>query len=274
MEYLIEDLRKNISEYNFKKVNELLSDIKIDLENESVIKEIAKILSTDERKNIKALSRKIENKFSKLKDEFSRVNLMYGFDKSFGDFNYIAGVDEVGRGPLAGPIVAAAVILDLHSLDDIILGIKDSKALNNERREELSKIIKQKAIAYNIAECSNKEIDEKGIAYCNNRIFLDACYGLSVKPEIVLSDGYPVRNIKILNKAVVKGDAKSASIACASIIAKVYRDNIMNDYHSTYPQYEFKQNVGYGTKNHIEAIQQYGPSEIHRMSFLNNILCR
>lgn len=274
MEYLIEDLRKNISEYNFKKVSELLSDIKIDLKNEIVIKEIVGILSADERKNIKALSRKIENKFSKLKDEFSRVNSMYDFDKSFGDFKYVVGVDEVGRGPLAGPIVAAAVILDLHSLDDIILGIKDSKALNNERREELSKIIKEKAIAYSIAECSNKEIDEKGIAYCNNRIFLDACRKLPVTPEIVLSDGYPVRNIEFLNKAVIKGDAKSASIACASIIAKVYRDNIMNDYHNTYTQYDFKQNAGYGTKSHIEAIQQYGPSEIHRMSFLNNILSR
>ena len=198
---------------------------------------------------------------------------MYNFDKGFGNYTYIAGVDEVGRGPLAGPIVACAVILDLNALeDDLILWLNDSKKLSEKKREELAKEIKEKALAYYIAEKTNAEIDEKGIAYCNNNIFLEACTLIDIKPDLVLSDGYLVKGIDIENKSVIKGDAKSASIAAASILAKVYRDNLMKEYSKEYPYYSFEENAGYGTTKHIEGIKEFGPSDIHRMSFLKNIL--
>ena len=198
---------------------------------------------------------------------------MYEFDKSFGDYNFVAGVDEVGRGPLAGPIVSCAVILDNKDLDNnIILGLNDSKKIPQKKREELAKIIKEKALAYYIAISSNEEIDNKGIAYSNNKVFLEACTSLKVKPDLVLSDGYLVKNLNIDNKHVIKGDTKSAAIAAASIVAKVYRDNLMNEYSNEYPGYYFEENSGYGTTKHIEGIKKLGPCKIHRMSFLKNIL--
>ena len=259
-------------ELNFKEINEILSTINIDKSKEDLIRNISKELSKDKRKNVISLGLKLENKLNKYLKEVERVQNMYLFDKSFGNYDYIAGVDEVGRGPLAGPIVSAAVVLNLKDLDEIILEINDSKKLNEKKRNYLSDLIKEKAISYNIALLDNKEIDEKGIAYCNNKIFIDACDGLSVKPDLVLSDGYLIKNFNILNKSVIKGDSKSASIACASIIAKVYRDNIMKEYDAKYPQYDFAQNVGYGTQKHIEAIKKFGPIKIHRVSFLQNIL--
>ena len=205
--------------------------------------------------------------------EIQRVKRMYEFDKSFGNYNYIAGVDEVGRGPLAGPIVACAVILDLNVLDDeLILYLNDSKKIKESKRSELAEQIKEKAIAFKICECSNEEIDEKGIAYCNNKIFLDSFNGLKVKPDLVLSDGYLIKEINILNKAVIKGDAQSATIAAASIVAKDYRDKIMKKYAEVYPQYDFEDNVGYGTKKHIDAIKSNGICSIHRKSFLTKLL--
>ena len=141
-----------------------------------------------------------------------------------------------------------------------------------KKREELAKIIKEKAIAYYIAVSSNEEIDEKGIAYANNKVFLEACTSLKCKPDLVLSDGYLVKNLNIDNKYVIKGDTKSASIAAASIVAKVYRDNLMKEYGEKYPGYYFEENAGYGTSKHIEKIKEIGPCDIHRKSFLKNIL--
>ena len=202
-----------------------------------------------------------------------RVREMYNFDKSFGDFQVVAGVDEVGRGPLAGPIVSCAVVLDLNVLDDeLILWINDSKKINEKKREELAEIIKEKAVAYYIASRDSKEIDTRGIGVCNNEVFLEACNSLKIKPDLVLSDGYTVKGIQIPNKAVIKGDTKSACIAAASIVAKVYRDSLMKEYSKKYPHYAFEENAGYGTSKHIAGLKEYGPTEIHRMSFLNNIL--
>ena len=156
--------------------------------------------------------------------------------------------------------------------EDLILWINDSKKLNERKREELADIIKEKALAYYIASRDSKEIDERGIGVCNNEVFLEACNSLKVKPDLVLSDGYTVKGIQIPNKSVIKGDTKSACIAAASIVAKVYRDNLMKEYAEKYPHYAFEENVGYGTTKHIEGIKEYGPTEIHRMSFLTNIL--
>ena len=231
-----------------------------------------KILLNDSRKNVIGLGSKLGKSIEKYIKEQKRVESMYKFDKAFLEKGFIAGVDEVGRGPLAGPIVACAVILDLNDLDDIILDINDSKLLSRQKREELDKIIRKKAISFCIAEINNKIIDEKGIGYANNKIFIDACNGLSKKPDLVLSDGYLIKNFNIDNKHIIKGDRKSASIACASILAKVYRDNIMRNYHKKYPNYDFENNVGYGTKNHLDGIKNHGITPIHRKSFLKNII--
>lgn len=272
MKDLIKDIKENLSSYSFKVIGDLVKDLEVRRDNKDEVKIIAELLKVDKRKNVSSLGSRIEKNINNFIKEEERVKNMYLFDKSFGDYKYIAGVDEVGRGPLAGPIVAAAVMLDYDTLDEIILYINDSKKLSEHKREELSKIIKEKALSYSIAMCDNQEIDEKGIGYCNNEVFIEACKGLEIKPDLVLSDGYLIKNFQGENKHVIKGDTKSACIACASIIAKVYRDNIMKEYHNKYPQYNFKKNVGYGTKAHIDSLKENGPTEIHRMSFLKSIL--
>ena len=270
----MELLNKDIENLNYKEIKSHIDNINlIEERNNKNLYFLIQKLTLDSRKNVKALGEKLLKGKEKIKKEFERVKKMYNFDKGFGNYSYVAGVDEVGRGPLAGPIVACAVILDLNVIDEeLILYINDSKKLSEKKREELAEEIKNKALAYYIAERSNKEIDEKGIAYCNNEIFLEACYSMDIKPTLVLSDGYLVKGIDIENKSVIKGDSKSASIAAASILAKVYRDNLMKKYAKKYPEYYFDENAGYGTGKHIEGIKKAGPCEIHRMSFLKNIL--
>ena len=233
-------------------------------------------LQKDQRNNVKASAESLLKHMDRHDAEILRVLGLYGFDRSFGNYGIIAGVDEVGRGPLAGPIVAAAVVLDENSVKnkDIILGIKDSKKLSPHIREELAEIIKSKALCYNIHEFSNYDIDEKGISWCNNEVLKKAAVNLPMKPQLVISDGYPIKGIQIRNEFAVKGDSKSASIACASIVAKVYRDNLMKDYSLLYPQYGFENNAGYGTKEHVDAIIKYGITKIHRKSFLSSIITR
>ncbi|WP_425514063.1 ribonuclease HII [Clostridium simiarum] len=227
----------------------------------------------DRRKSVNSLGKKLMKNYEGYNKELQRVENLYNFDRSFNEYHIIAGVDEVGRGPLAGPIVSAAVILDLRVCSkEMILDINDSKKLNEHKREILSKIIISKALAYSISFCSNEDIDKKGIGFCNNEVFKKAIASLKIKPNLVLSDGYTIKEFSLPNKAVIKGDSKSASIAAASIVAKVYRDNLMKKYHELYPEYDFISNVGYGTKKHIEAIEKYGATPIHRKSFLNNII--
>ncbi|WP_300386120.1 ribonuclease HII [Clostridium sp.] len=268
------DYIQDIEKLSYKKVKEIIDDIDYENDfNNASFQKLVEKLKADKRKNIISLGDKMLREKEKLEKEMQRIKNMYSFDKAFSKSHLIAGVDEVGRGPLAGPIVACAVILDLNVLDDeIILGLNDSKKVPQKKRKELAEIIKKKAIAYFISEKSNKDIDEKGIAYCNNQIFLDSCYNLKVKPDLILSDGYLIKGIKIPNKYVIKGDSKSASIAAASILAKVYRDDLMKEYAKKYPDYNFEDNVGYGTKKHIEGISKVGICDIHRKSFLNNIL--
>lgn len=263
---------------NYKAIKQYIDELevkynKFELEESELIN-TARVLKKDERKNIQALSEKILRNVEKKKEELERTKRLYEFDKKFGKFSYIAGVDEVGRGPLAGPIVAAAVILNLNYGDekDLILKINDSKKLSPKLREELADKIKSKAVSYNIAVIDNDEIDKKGIAWCNNEVFVRACENLSIKPELVLSDGYAIKNFNMYNEFVIKGDTKSANIAAASIIAKVYRDKLMEELAKVYPNYGFENHVGYGTEEHISAIKKYGICKIHRKSFLKNIL--
>lgn len=272
MEILFDNLYENLKKYSYKSLNDAVKLLDISMGNKDELLKVAQVLKEDKRKNVSTLGSRIEKNVEKYTSEIERVKGMYNFDKALSEGELLAGVDEVGRGPLAGPIVAAAVVLDMESIDDIIFEINDSKMLSEEKRERLAKIIKEKAISYCIAEKSHEEIDKKGIAYCNNQIFIDSVNGLSVKPYIVLSDGYLIKNYEGLNKSVIKGDRKSAAIACASIIAKVYRDNLMREYDGVYQGYDFASNVGYGTKKHLEGLDKIGACEIHRKSFLKNIL--
>lgn len=258
----------DFSNMSFTKIKEYAANLNIE-EYEDIIKS----LKDDNRKNVQGLVKKLLNLKQKQQQELIRVGNMYDFDRTLNPTGYLAGADEVGRGPLAGPIVAAAVILDLKKLDkEMILEINDSKKLSVKKREELSQIIKERAICFNIAVLDNKEIDLRGVGVCNQQVLKAAVEGLKTYPDFVISDGYPIKTLNIDNTYAVKGDSKSASIACASIVAKVYRDNLMKDYAETYPQYHFESNAGYGSKIHLEALKQYGPSPIHRMSFLKNIL--
>lgn len=196
----------------------------------------------------------------------------YEFEKAASDsgFSCICGVDEAGRGPLAGPVCAAAVIL-LEGA--VIEGLDDSKKLTEKKRERLYDIIKQTAVAYSVAYGTLEEIETVNILEATYLAMNRAIEGLNVKPDFALIDGNRVpRGIKIPCETVVKGDSKSMSVAAASVLAKVTRDRLMLEYDKKYPEYNFKKHKGYGTKEHTELIKQYGPCEIHRLSFLKNIL--
>lgn len=253
---------------SFTKIKEYIDDLDL---NE--YEETADQLQCDSRKNVQALAKKILKIKHNYDKEIIRVRSLYDFDLNIVKTGVLAGVDEVGRGPLAGPIVAAAVILNLNKFgNNMILEINDSKKLSSKKREELSELIKEKSLAFNIALIDNEEIDLKGIGVCNQKVLKKAVDGLEIAPDYVISDGYPIKALNIPSTYSVKGDSKSASIACASIIAKVYRDNLMKKYAQLYPQYNFQSNVGYGSKVHIEAIKQSGITPIHRKSFLKNII--
>lgn len=185
-------------------------------------------------------------------------------------YNYICGVDEAGRGPLAGPVCAAAVILPT---DLEIEGLNDSKKLSEKKREALYDIIIDKAISYSIAYGTLEEIEEYNILEATYIAMNRAIDGLDIKPEYALIDGNRVpKGIKVPCDTVVKGDAKSFSIAAASILAKVTRDRLLLEYDELYPEYNFKKHKGYGTKEHYEAINKCGVCEIHRLSFLKNVI--
>lgn len=182
----------------------------------------------------------------------------------------VAGVDEAGRGPLAGPVCAAAVILPV---DLEIEGLNDSKKLSEKKREKLYDIIIDKAIAYNIQLVDNETIDEINILQATMLAMTNAVNSLSVKPDFVIIDGNKVpEQLEIPAKAVVKGDAKSMSIAAASILAKVTRDRLMLELAKEYPEYEFERHKGYGTKLHCEKLREFGPCKIHRRTFIKKIL--
>ena len=184
-------------------------------------------------------------------------------------FNIICGVDEAGRGPLAGPVYAAAVILPS---DCVIEGLNDSKKLTEKKREALFDEIKEKALAYGIASADEKEIDEINILNATFLAMKRAIASLSVKPDLALIDGNQKPHTDIEEVTVIKGDAKSMSIAAASVLAKVSRDRFMLEMAEKYPQYEFSRHKGYGTKLHYEKIAQYGVCDIHRRTFLKKIL--
>ncbi|MBQ8876012.1 MAG: ribonuclease HII [Clostridia bacterium] len=178
----------------------------------------------------------------------------------------IAGVDEVGRGPLAGPVVCAAVIMPLDE-ENLIVGVDDSKKLSEKKREQLAEEIKKRALAYTIVEIDEKVIDEINILEATKLGMKQAIETLSITPDVVLTDGNMTIDISHRQHSVIHGDALSYSIGAASIIAKVYRDKMMEEYAKTYPHYAFEKNKGYGTAAHIQGIKEYGLCPIHRRTF-------
>ena len=194
---------------------------------------------------------------------------LYETERKNEGYKFVAGVDEAGRGPLAGPVFAACVILP----DDCTIdGINDSKKLSEKKRELLFEEITQKAVCYSIASIDEKTIDNVNILNATHMAMNKAVDEMSVKPDYVLIDGNSIKNMTTLHETIVKGDAKSISIAAASILAKVSRDRFICQIADKYPEYEFKKHKGYGTKVHTDALKKYGPCEIHRKSFLKKIL--
>lgn len=183
-------------------------------------------------------------------------------------YKAICGVDEAGRGPLAGPVCAAAVILPPNTIID---GVNDSKKLTEKKREALFDVIKESAVSYSIAYASVEEIESINILNATMLAMKRAVEGLDVKADYAMIDGNKMPPLDIDGETIVKGDAKSMSIACASILAKVLRDRLLYEYAKEYPQYQFDKHKGYGTSAHREAILEYGPCPYHRMSFLKKI---
>ena len=205
----------------------------------------------------------------KLKKEIERCELLKKYEKEYESFGYICGIDEVGRGPLAGPVVACAVILPK---DCDILYINDSKKLSEKKREELYDVIMEKAVAVGIGYASHERIDEINILQATYEAMRQAISKLSVKPDILLNDAVTIPGVDIKQVPIIKGDAKSISIGAASIVAKVTRDRLMVEYDKEWPQYNFASNKGYGSAAHIAALKEYGPCKIHRRSFIKNFV--
>ncbi|UOQ85558.1 ribonuclease HII [Gracilibacillus salinarum] len=245
-----------------------IRQIKEYLLNEKPSEEVMRSFYQDERKGVQTLLKQHENKQVKEQQEKDQFVMMSKFEQSLwqNKYRYIAGVDEVGRGPLAGPVVAAAVILPE---DFQLLGINDSKKLSKKQRELFYQYITKHAIDYKIGIVEADEIDRINILQASKHAMSQAIEQLN-QVDYALIDAVMLENLSIPQEAIIKGDQKSISIAAASIIAKVTRDQLMDDLHNEYPAYAFNRNSGYGTKDHLHALDQFGMTPIHRRSFLKS----
>ncbi len=223
----------------------------------------------DTRKGVVNLVAHYQKEKEKLEKEKKRVYEMMAYEREYQHLGAICGIDEAGRGPLAGPVVAGAVILPK---DCSILWLNDSKQLSPSKREELYDVIMEEAIAVGVGYASPARIDEINILQATYEAMREAVSNLSVKPECLLNDAVIIPGIQLPQVKIIKGDAKSLSIAAASVIAKVTRDRLMVEYDKIMPEYGFAGHKGYGSAAHIEAIRKYGPSPIHRQSFIKNFL--
>lgn len=230
-------------------------------------RELVRAFESDERKSVALIVKKAEARLGRFEKELLRLEAMREFENKFPDCEFICGVDEVGRGPLAGPVVAGAVILPK---DAVIPFLNDSKKLSAKKREELFPEIKKKAISAQIGVVPPERIDEINILNATYEAMREAVGKLKVKPDILLNDAVTIPGVGIKQVGIIKGDAKSVSIAAASVYAKVLRDRMMDEYAKQYPQYGFEGNKGYGSAQHIEAIKKYGPCPIHRRTFIKN----
>ena len=223
----------------------------------------------DLRAGVQKLVEQARKRLQKLEDEKQRIYALQEYERKYPDTAFICGIDEVGRGPLAGPVVAGAVILPKNCE---ILYINDSKKLSAAKREELYDVIMDQAIAVGIGQASSQRIDEINILQATYEAMREAIKNLGVTPDILLNDAVTIPQVDIMQVPIIKGDAKSISIGAASIIAKVTRDRMMVDYDKEYPGYGFADNKGYGSAAHIAALKELGATPIHRRSFIGNFI--
>lgn len=251
-----------------KKIKDIQQEYKEkdDLELPDFIEEYIR----DGRPGVAKIIGQAKKRLDRLEQERQRLEVLRTYEHRYEDaYSMICGIDEVGRGPLAGPVCAAAVILPR---DCEILYINDSKKLSEARREALYDEIMEKAVAVGLGFASPEKIDEVNILQATYIAMRQAIAELAVAPDLLLNDAVTIPEVSVKQVPIIKGDAKSISIGAASIIAKVTRDRLMKEYDAIMPEYGFAQNKGYGTKEHIEALQKYGPSPIHRKSFIGHFV--
>lgn len=248
-----------------------IGQIKEILENTEVTKlpDVMEQFKGDSRQGVVKLIEKYGKIYNSYLAEVERTENMKIYERKYSDYKYIAGIDEVGRGPLAGPVVTCAVILPK---DFNVLYINDSKKLTEKKREELYDEIMKNAISVGIGIESPKVIDDINILQATYSAMRKAIDALEVKPDLLLNDAVTIPDVDIKQVPIIKGDAKSISIAAASIVAKVTRDRMMVEFDKIYPEYDFAGNKGYGSASHIEALKKIGPTPIHRQSFIKNFV--
>ncbi|MBQ7759304.1 ribonuclease HII [Anaerotignum sp.] len=251
---------------SISEIKEILSSCSME-----TLPEQMKQFEADSRKGVQNLLTSFRKKYDKHLQELERLEEILTYERGCWDAGYelVAGIDEVGRGPLAGPVVAAAVILPKGCK---IEGVNDSKKLSAKKREELYDIILEKAVSYGIGVVSNERIDEINILQATYEAMRDALSQLSPRADYILADAVTIPMVSTPQKGIIKGDAKSMSIGAASIIAKVYRDRMMEAFDEVYPGYGFAANKGYGSAEHIEGIKKLGITPIHRKTFVKNFL--
>ena len=219
----------------------------------------------DERVSVQKMLDSAHKRIAAYEKELLRIDKLKEYERRYTEYTYICGIDEVGRGPLAGPVVAGAVIFPPEC---DILYINDSKQLSEKKREELYDVIMEKAVACAVGYATPERIDEINILQATYEAMRDAINSLTVRPRLLLNDAVTIPKVEIPQVPIIKGDAKSISIAAASIIAKVTRDRLMREYDKVFPEYDFAGNKGYGSAAHIAALKKYGPTPIHRRSFI------
>lgn len=248
-----------------------IGEIKAELESTRVeaMLDFINTYRADQRAGVQKLVEKATKSWEEWESEKERTYQLKAFEREYEEYGYICGIDEVGRGPFAGPVVAGAVILPK---DCDILYINDSKKLSEKKREELYDIIMEKAVATGIGMVGPERIDEINILNATYEAMREAIGNLSVQPDLLLNDAVTIPEITIPQVPIIKGDAKSISIGAASIIAKVTRDRLMVEYEEFYPEYDFASNKGYGSVKHREALKKYGPCPIHRSTYIKKYI--
>ncbi|MCM1143366.1 MAG: ribonuclease HII [Blautia sp.] len=248
----IQEIKRNLQAANYERLPELLNQYEQDT-RAGVIKELERA-----KKRLLAYEKELE-----------RIEQLKYYEKKYASYSYICGIDEAGRGPLAGPVVAGAVILPQNCH---ILYINDSKKLSEKKREELYDVIMDEAVAVSVGYSAPERIDEINILQATYEAMREAISNLQVQPDLLLNDAVTIPEVSMKQVPIIKGDAKSISIGAASIVAKVTRDRLMRRYDEVFPEYGFAAHKGYGAQAHIEALKKYGPCPIHRKSFITHFV--
>ena len=248
-----------------------MNEIKLLFQNSSLedLPALIREYEKDERSGVQKVLDSARKRIVAMEQELLRLEEISRYEKQYAEYQLICGIDEVGRGPLAGPVVAGAVILPA---DCKILYINDSKQLSEKKREELYEVIMEQAISCGIGYATPERIDEINILQATYEAMREAISKLDPAPKLLLNDAVKIPGVSIPQVPIIKGDAKSISIGAASIIAKVTRDRLMVEYDKVFPEYDFAGNKGYGSQKHIEALKKYGPTPIHRRSFIQNFI--